>query len=241
MAVAPTTGAVVATSVQETRDKATILQWNACGLKQRLPDLRQLARKHNFPVIAISESRLSSDIRFSGYTVLRSLTGLETSRVLVALRNDLTIIEHSLPPNASNEYVAASVRGAGLSFTIIAAYIPPRVALDVNRLEGIISSTPAPHILTGDFNAHHPTWGGRKTTVKGRRLLDTVHRHGMFVVNSGEPTFFRGKVSSALDVTMVSSELLPRTSWTADIELHGSDHVPTYIALDGLRVLDQNV
>lgn len=214
--------------------KLQSLQWNARGLKQRLSDLRQFTRKHRFPVIAISEPWLMEDIRISGYTVLRSLTGVEMSRVLMAVRNDLTIIEHGLSPDARNEYVAATLRGAGLSFTIIAAYIPPRVALDLNRLEGIISTTPAPHILTGDFNAHHPIWGSRKTTAKGRHLLDIAHRQGMCVVNSGEPTFYRGKMSSALDVTFVSSQLLPRTSWAVDIELHGSDHAPTYIAVDDL-------
>lgn len=88
------------------------------------------------------------------------------------------------------EYVAATVRGGGLSFTIIAAYIPPRVALDLHRLEGIINATPAPQILTGDFNAHHPSWGGRKVTAKGRRLMDCAQRYDMFVLNTGEPTFF---------------------------------------------------
>lgn len=57
--------------------KLQSLQWNARGLKQRLSDLRQFTRKHRFPVIAISEPWLMEDIRISGYTVLRSLTGVE--------------------------------------------------------------------------------------------------------------------------------------------------------------------
>lgn len=220
--------------MQQIRNTATIFQWNAGGLQSRLPDFRRFVDKHRFPVIAISESRLSQDVRLSGYTVLRSETGLPSTRVLLALRSDLTMIHHNVTPSAVNEYVAATVQIGGLSFTVIAAYIPPRKALDSDRLESILRATPPPHILTGDFNAHHPSWGSRKTTIKAQHLLDIAYQHGMAVLNTGEPTFFRKGVSSALDITVVSSVLLSRISWSVDIESHGSDHLPTYITLDGV-------
>lgn len=221
-------------SEQQIRQKATIFQWNACGLGQRLPDFRRFVQKHQFPIVAISESRLSTDIRLSGYAVLRSSTGVAKTRVLLCVRNDLTFMQHNLPPNALNELAAITVRHAGVSFTVIAAYIPPHASLNTQRLEDIIRRTPPPHILTGDFNAHHPSWGSKKTTVKGRRLLDIADRFSLCVINTGQPTFYRGRMSSATDVTMVSSALSTTTSWYADIESHGSNHVPTYIIVDGL-------
>lgn len=144
------------------------------------------------------------------------------------------MIHHNVTPSSANEYVAATVQIEGLSFTIIAAYKPPRKALDSGRLEGILRATTPPHILTCDFNAHHPSRGSRKTTIKAQRSLDVGYQHGMTVLNTGEPIFFRKGVSSALDITAVSSVLLSRISWSVDIESHGSDHLPSYITLHGV-------
>ncbi|KAH7956534.1 hypothetical protein HPB52_010198 [Rhipicephalus sanguineus] len=133
--------------------------------------------------------------------------------------------------DASNEYAAVTVKWDTLAFTVIAAYIPPRATFDVDRLQDIIDGTPGPHILTGDFNAHHPAWGGRKTSVRGRRLFDIAHRNNLAILNDGQPTFFKNDRCSALDVTMISAHLMSTATWFADIESHGSDHVPTYISL----------
>lgn len=218
----------------EIRNKATVFQWNACGLWSRLPDFRRFIQQHRFPIIAISETRLRANIRLSGYTVLQSRTGEALSRVLLAIRNDLTYMEHTLPPDDTNEYVTATIKSSAQQFTLIAAYIPPDAAFNVDRLQHIVRTTPAPHVLTGDFNAHHPSWGSIKTTIRGRRLFDAACRNGLAVINTGEPTFSRGAVSSTLDVTMVSLGLSRRAQWYVDIESHGSDHLPTYILLDGL-------
>ncbi|KAH6930345.1 hypothetical protein HPB50_012995 [Hyalomma asiaticum] len=122
----------------------------------------QFVSKHRFPVIAISESRVRTGIRLSGYTITYSSTGGDTSRVLLAIRNDLIFNIHAVPPDASNEYAAATVKWNSLTFTVIAAYIPPGVKFDVKKLQAILDTTPEPHVLTGDFNAHHPAWGGAK-------------------------------------------------------------------------------
>ncbi|KAH7939471.1 hypothetical protein HPB52_012777 [Rhipicephalus sanguineus] len=191
----------------------------------------QFVYKHRFPVIAISESRVRTGIRLSGYTITVSSTGMDTSRVLLAVRNDLTFNVHHISADASNKYAAVTVKWDTLAFTVIAAYIPPRATFDVDRLQDIIDGTPGPHILTGDFNAHHPAWGGRKTSVRGRRLFDIAHRNNLAILNDGQPTFFKNDRCSALDVTMISAHLMSTAAWFVDIESHGSDHVPTYISL----------
>lgn len=83
--------------LNEIRNKATIFQWNARGLRSRLSDLRQLVQKHRFPIIAISESRLPFQIRLSGYSIFQSATCADQSRVLLAIRNDFTFISHTVP------------------------------------------------------------------------------------------------------------------------------------------------
>lgn len=67
---------------------------------------------------------------------------------------------------------------------------------------------------------------------RGSRLLNVASQAGLDALNSCCPTFFRGRTSSVLDLTMVSISLLPVASWWSDIETFGSDHVPTYTMIE---------
>lgn len=109
-------------------------------------------------------------MRLSGYSLYRSLTSSENSRVLLAIRNDLTFLVQNVEPDDSNEYVAATVRHNQVTFTIITGYIAPTAKFKVKRLQALLATTPLPHLLTGDFNAHHPAWGSVKKTQRGSRL-----------------------------------------------------------------------
>lgn len=186
--------------------------------------------------MAISESRVPNTLRLSGYEIFHSPRGIDPSRVMLAIRKDLTYINHSVPPNRTNEYVAATVRCNKTTITVIASYIEPRAPLDKNLLATLISSTPSPHILTGDFNAHHPLWGSKKANCRGTDIVDIAQQHNLVVLNDGSPTFFRGNsVSSCLDITLSSSSLARTPVWFADIETHGSDHIPTYTLIYGFH------
>ena len=107
--------------------------------------------KYPVPIIAISESRVTHNIRLSGYELFHSHRTTGLSRVLVGIRKDLTYIQHDIPAHPTNEYIDATVKIEDISFTLIASYIPPRAALDIQRLDTILQQTPSPHFLTGDF------------------------------------------------------------------------------------------
>lgn len=184
-------------SINKIRYQATILQWNARGLRSRLSHFRRFVYKYQFPVIALSESNIADNFRLSGHQVVHSLRGRSPSRVLVAIRKDLTYISHSLTPDATNEYVALTVKQGRNMFTLIAGYIPPNTQFDSLRISSIIKNNPSPHILTGDFNAHHPLWGSTKTTARGTSLVTLTHQHGLFTLNDGSPTFFGAPLQAA--------------------------------------------
>lgn len=180
-------------SFEATRAKATVFQWNAGGLRSRLSDFRQFVHKYLFPVIAISESNVPETFRLSGYEIFQSLRGTRTSRVMLAVRKDLTYVTHSFQSDDSNEYVVATVQRNTCVFTIVAAYIAPRSPFNEKLLDSILQTTPPPHIIAGDFNAHHPMWGGLKTDGRGRSLVNLSLQRNLTVLNNGSPTFFRGR------------------------------------------------
>ncbi|KAH7968510.1 hypothetical protein HPB52_009103 [Rhipicephalus sanguineus] len=80
-------------------------------------------------------------------------------------------------------------------------------------------------MVCGQTQTNSLPWGGRRSSARGRRLLEVAHKNDLVVLNDGRPTFYQGDRASALDVTMISSCLTRAATWFPDIESHGSDHV----------------
>ncbi|KAH9371730.1 hypothetical protein HPB48_021690 [Haemaphysalis longicornis] len=73
----------------------------------------------------------------------------------------------------------------------------------------IIDDCPVPHIIVGDFNAHHEIWGSIVNTTRGRRLANFIQTHDLDILNDGSPTFFQGATySSCLDLALISRRLV---------------------------------
>lgn len=155
--------------------------------------------------------------------------------VSYAIRRDLTYILRSVPPDNDNQYICLTVKKRGLTVTVVGAYLSPSSRFDHRRLGHILSSTPGPWVIIGDFNAHHTLWGSPKISAKGRSLITFASDNELCLLNDGSPTFLRGPgYSSCLDLAFVSRGLVRCAGWFADIETHGSDHIPTYVKIRGL-------
>lgn len=214
--------------------QATIIQWNARGLRSRISDFRQYVFSNRFPIIVICEPKLSNPIRLSGYEAMMSATYNESSKVLVYIRRELTYLIQPVPPHDDNQYVCLTVKKKNLTFTLVCVYLSPSARFDRKRLDGILAQNPGPWIITGDFNAHHPIWGSSKVNATGQRLASFVSDHDLSLLNDGSPTFLRGSTySSCLDLTFVSRRFATSVKWFIDIETHGSDHIPCYLNIKG--------
>lgn len=146
----------------------------------------------------------------------------------VFIRREFTYVHHPVQPHNGNEYVCLTIRKRKLTFTLVGAYIHPTSRFDRKRLEGILSTTTGPWVITGDFIAHQLLWGSSGINSKGRSLVFFASDHGLCLLNDGSPTFLRGtNYGSCLDLTFVSQCLSGRTQRFPDIETHGSDHITT--------------
>ena len=200
-----------------------------------MSDFRQFVFTNRFPIIVICEPNLSASVRLSGYECFMSSTHGECSKVVVFMRRDLTYIHHPVPPDEENQYVCLTVKKNKVTFTILGVYLSPSSRLDCERLRGILTSTPHPWVITGDFNAHHFLWGSSKVNSRGRKLVSFASEHELCVSNDGSPTYLRGSAySSCLDLTLVSRSFTRKVHWFSDLETRGSDHIPTYLTIEGL-------
>jgi hypothetical protein len=81
-------------------------------------------------------------------------------------------------------------------------------------------------IITGDFNAKHPIWGGNVKNKKGEILLDWAYSLNMNILNDGlKPTCIRPNGTSYIDITLVCDKIMWRNpTWKVLEEESMSDH-----------------
>jgi ribonuclease HI/exonuclease III len=122
-------------------------------------------------------------------------------------------------------------------------YNPPRNRRDRRSTlpkarEALARHQAAEQILLGDFNLHHPLWGGlgrRETDPEAEDLIDII---GDFALHNTLPpgtiTFEEGRVQSAIDLCYVTTGLIDRiikSEVNRNLD-HDSDHLPISTALD---------
>jgi exonuclease III len=95
------------------------------------------------------------------------------------------------------------------------------------------------HIVTGDFNLHHPIWGGIRVPTAhaaADRLIEVIYELGgcQLLTSPGTVTFPTGRGGTTIDLAFGSGVLADRMlECKVSIELdHGSDHLPTLIRLE---------
>ncbi|KAI8434676.1 hypothetical protein MSG28_003208 [Choristoneura fumiferana] len=85
-----------------------------------------------------------------------------------------------------------------------------------------------PYIILGDFNCKHTLWGSPTCDSNSAALLDMLDDLNLCVLNDGSPTRRTSPLqnSSALDLTLVSSNLISSFNWKVLDRSFGSDHFP---------------
>ena len=93
-------------------------------------------------------------------------------------------------------------------------------------------------VVLGDFNAHHPWWGGAGTRADtaGRQLADRLFHSNLCLLNDGSFTRIPDRVDhnpTAIDLTLVSPLLFGDAHWEVG-DVMGSDHLPIRLTLGGV-------
>ena len=139
--------------------------------------------------------------------------------------------------NKENGFVWVCVDGV----FIYSCYAPPSMTIEEYGvlLDRLVSNARGqrPLIIAGDFNAWAVDWGCRRTSPRGRMLIDALMALDVVLVNEGTThTFQRAGMGSVIDVTFMSENLARReTDWkVSDIYTH-SDHQIIVFTVNGAR------
>jgi hypothetical protein len=135
---------------------------------------------------------------------------------------------------------ALQIRLATVTITLINIYNPisNSDSFEIwNDIGKALDEAEGEVMLLGDFNAHHPAWGGIQaaTEPKAEHLRRAVAQRDLHLATpQGEATWRRGPRQSVIDLTFVSSglrELIARCG-TQDHWTTAKDHIPIDIRLN---------
>lgn len=213
----------------------SLFQWNCHGILNKRDTFSQIGSQYD--IFALSETWLSSDKSFSlkNYNILRKDGPSNRSgSVLLAIKNFIpfTILDFIFSPGGILEAVEVKIPSSLYDILIISIYRHPTRS-DPLLWEDLFNFFPLSSqiIITGDFNAHH--WDCNRSDSAGNSLFNSSQDFSFFSINDGTPTFisFFSRASSVIDLSFVSSNLVPYCSWNPFDDSLGSDHIPSIISV----------
>ena len=152
--------------------------------------------------------------------------------VALYINNNFTHSEIQLQTDL--QAVACTVFLNGRNIDICSIYIPPNSDTQelLNKLNALVVQFTNPFLLLGDFNAHSPSWWeGQRLDVRGKKIEEFVARNNLVTLNENRPTHFNisHNTESAIDLSLCSPLLGTWFDWSADGDIHDSDHYPIFL------------
>ncbi|KAG7158000.1 RNA-directed DNA polymerase from mobile element jockey-like 2 [Homarus americanus] len=207
-----------------------ITQWNVQGLSIKRYTVQAAALAKNIDVFILHETLMSKDqeFRLPGYQQYSVPKGPNSHGSMILVR--ATIPSSEVEPVHCGDGVEAQairIHLANDSLVVYNIYKPPTKRLEAGEL--LTQATQELVLIAGDFNAHHPTINSTtRMNLDGRHLVELLTDvPEITLINTGEPTHILG---GTLDLTFISTELVPVAQWEMDDELT-SDHFATTTTL----------
>ena len=223
-----------------------ILQFNINGISNKLDELLHYMEKKAVLIAAIQETKLNSKSKIKNtpnYTLVhRDREKDKGGGVAFLVHKDINFTLESTPPildqDSHLESITISVSGVTINnqdqLYIRNIYIPPQSSCSQGYsppLNNLYDNLGESSIVIGDANAHHELWlSGATNDPRGNLLVETISGLNYGIINEDLPTRVTNLASTAPDISLATSNLIPTITWKTEITL-SSDHLPILISL----------
>ncbi|GIX91781.1 hypothetical protein CDAR_5131 [Caerostris darwini] len=210
----------------------SFLQWNCRSLKNKKLWLHQPPfTTSEFWVFHETFLKADDRLSFPNKIFFRTHRNNRTGGgLLIGIPTNMfrrVIFENSQDPNL--EILAIEIRSHTFSFTIVNIYAPH--GLDITQVQTFFSTLKTPTFIFGDFNLHHPFWGGKTSTPKIEEFLDWLNQSQFSILNTSTPTHITHNfTSSVIDLTLCSAALLNEVCCYVSDCTFESDHLPIVVS-----------
>ena len=216
-----------------------IIQWNCRGVKNKRLEMQILADQCKAQVICLQETKLSPNeiYTFSGFEVFTKNRNIDPQGIAhggVAILAQKTVAPIPIRLNTNFQAIAISVK-LHKRVTICSIYIPPGPTGDFTEreLDELLKQLPRPYLLLGDVNAHNSLWYDRSTCGRGKKIERMLLENECYVLDEDKDThvYSNGQryLSSHIDISIASLDLLLDFEWGCYGDLMRSDHYPVWI------------
>ena len=212
----------------------SIIQWNIQGIRRKKDELSELVRNYKANIVAIQETRLWNNTKFSlpHFNEIRKDGHYNRSpHGGVALYIHSSIPFNKLDVNTPLQAVAAKVH-LHTDITICSLYTSGSHVVNQQLLNDLYDQLPQPVMILGDFNAHNTLWGSEKTDCRGRQIEAFVEQRNINIMNNGAPTRILYETETAIDVSLCSPQIDADFHWAVLTSPGDSDHCPIVITHD---------
>lgn len=224
-----------------------ILQWNARGINKKRHELIKILNEFDADIIVIVESLLNSNIRLTlkNYAVIRhDRTTNKGGGLCIFIRKNIMfkVIDSfiDIPDVLENKNILLFPESVN-PILISSIYRPPHDNFDNNlwnllfqKLHNFTSVSGIKTVLLGDFNCHHYIWELQASNDNiGSKLHEQIEDSNLILLNNGSRTYLNNNLNkvSAVDLTLVSSDLIASSSWSVASDTFSSDHFPIFIKI----------
>lgn len=213
------------------------MTWNINGLNGRKTALQHIQLQHNIDIITLTEPKankipqLNNFIAYDKAGRYQNNTCSPSGRALIYVKEK--IHSYAFPINSALEAAAIKI-ASPYSTTICCIYLSPSIKVTKNQIKDLILQLGRNFILMGDFNAHHPLWGGNKANKRGDDISEIITELGLNLLSDKTPTFVRGKTLSTLDLVISSASLRFSLDHFILEDNFGSDHFPIVVTCKDL-------
>ena len=177
---------------------ATILQWNARGLRCNRRDFDILIGEHQPDVICPQETKLEHSpplshywcANYDGYckSLRRNPDQLPCGGVLIYIKKGL--YHRVVGIDSHLQAIAVQVTLGGTPI-IISVYIPDNNHLTTRDLSNLIRNIRGQILIVGDFNGHNYMWGSHDADTLGEVIERFTDKHNLCILNDWTHTYLK--------------------------------------------------
>jgi len=195
----------------------------------------------DYDIILISETWLTDCDRF----LIKNFDTIKTCRsdrrgggvaIFVKHGIEYQLVNNLYLANKKIEVCAINLSIKGEEMTIVSLCKPPDMAISPMEWQQFFTQFTKKVFIGGDFNAHHPLWGGSITCTEGKKLFNSVVDLEFYCLNNGSAIRFSTPFSqeTAIDISFTNSPKIISAHWEVLENSWGSDHLPIRIEIMGV-------
>lgn len=149
-----------------------VVEWNANGVKKRIPELQDFLIRLNVDIALINETKLKpkDKIFLKGYLIYRmDRTDRKGGGVAIVIKPNIKHVELPHTSSKSIENISLAVTAGNMQAVFTSVYNPkfqPSFKSDLTKIIGRNKE----FFVIGDLNARHPLWNCIGTNKAGTEL-----------------------------------------------------------------------